>query len=77
MNSGEFPPKWEKGFHKGSTSYTIAFMRYVYARSCRPVRHIEVPKGLLTSRGLAMTETLKAQSFNWVGIDPQEVPSTE
>jgi len=51
-------------------------MRYVYARSCRSVRHIGGPKGLLTSRGRAMAETLKAPSFNWVHIDPQEVPST-
>ena len=51
-------------------------MRYVYARSCRSVRHIEGLKGLLTSRGRGMTESLKPQSFNWVRIDPQEVPST-
>ena len=68
--------KSEKGFHKDSPSYTIATMRYVYARSCRSVRHIEGLKGLPTSRGRAMAESLKAQSFNWVRIDPQEVPST-
>jgi hypothetical protein len=54
----------------------IATMRYVYARSCRSIRHTEGLKGLLTSRGRAMTESMKAQSFNWVRIDPQEVPST-
>lgn len=73
-NNGD--EKESKGFPKSEPSCTIASMRYVYARSCRSVRHIEGLKGLLTSRGRAMTESLKAQSFNWVQIDPQEVPST-
>ena len=28
------------------------------------------------TRGRAMVQTLKAQSFNWVATDAQEVPST-
>ncbi len=55
---------------------TIPTMKYVYADSCRAHRHSEDLEGLLTSRGRAMARTLKAQSFNWVATDPQEVPST-
>jgi len=51
-------------------------MKHVYAYSCRPHRHSEGLRGLLTSRGRAMAQILKAQSFNWVVTDPQEVPST-
>ncbi len=51
-------------------------MKYVYAHSCRARRHSEDLEGLLTSRGRAMAQILKAQSFNWVATDPQEVPST-
>jgi len=51
-------------------------MKHVDAYSCRPHRHSEGLKGLLTSRGRAMAQTLKAQSFDWVATDPQEVPST-
>jgi len=55
---------------------TISNMKHVYAYSCRPHRHSEGLRGLLTSRGRAMAQILKAQSFNWVVTDPQEVPST-
>jgi len=51
-------------------------MQYVYAESCRAYRYSEGLKGLLTSRGRAMAQTLKTQSFNWVATHPQEVPST-
>jgi hypothetical protein len=55
---------------------TVSSMKHVYAYSCRTHRHSEGLKGLLTERGRAMAQTLDAQSFNWVAIDPQEVPST-
>jgi hypothetical protein len=51
-------------------------MERVYAESGREHRHAEGFESLLTSRGRAMAQTLKAQSFNWVATDPQEVPST-
>ena len=51
-------------------------MKHVYAEIGRTHRHSEGLEGLLTSRGRAMAETLKAQAFNWVATDPQEVPST-
>ena len=62
--------------HNQTDPCTIPSMKYVYADSCRAHRHSEGLKGLLTSRGRAMAQTLKAQSFNWVATDPQEVPST-
>ena len=65
-----------KCFHSPSDRYSIATMKYVYAERCRTHRHPEGLEGLLTSRGRAMAQTLKAQSFNRVATDPQEVPST-
>jgi hypothetical protein len=76
MNPRNDDQKESKRFRKASRSCTIAIMRYLDARSCRSVRHLEALKGLLTPRGRTMTESLKAQSFNWVQIDPEEVPST-
>ena len=55
---------------------TIPHMSYVYAESCRDHRHSEGPKGLLTSRGRAMAQITKVQSFDWASTIPQEVPST-
>ena len=55
---------------------TIFNMRYVYADSCRAYRHSEGLKGLLTSRGRAMAQIAKTQSFDWLSTHPQEVPST-
>jgi hypothetical protein len=51
-------------------------MKHVYAGICRTHRHPEGSESLLASRGRAMAQTLKAQSFNWAATDPQEVPST-
>jgi len=62
--------------HKTTDRCTISSMKHVYAYSCRPHRHSEGLRGLLTSRGRAMAMTYKAQSFNWVATDLQEVPST-
>ena len=61
---------------KGDDRYIILVMKHVYAGICRTHRHPEGSESLLTSRGRAMAQTLKAQSFNWVATDPQEVPST-
>ena len=55
---------------------TIWGMKHVYADSCRLHRHSEGLRGLLTSRGRAMAQIVKAQSFGWVTTYPQEVPST-
>ncbi len=65
-----------KWFHTEPQWCTIPSMKNVYAYSCRAHRHSEGLKGLLTSRGRAMAQTLKAQSLNWIATDPQEVPST-
>jgi hypothetical protein len=62
--------------HWATDRCTISTMNHVYADSCRAHRHSEGLKGLLTSRGRAMAQILKAQSFSWVATDPQEVPST-
>lgn len=62
--------------HKSTDRCTIPTMKHAYAYSCRAHRHPEGLKGLLTSRGRAMAQILKAQSFSWVATDPQEVPST-
>lgn len=65
-----------KRSHFLSGRCTIVTMKHVYAERSRTHRHSEGPESLLTSRGRAMAQTLKAQSFNWVATDPQEVPST-
>jgi len=65
-----------KCFHRVLYGCIIPTMKHAYAYSCRAHRHSEGLKGLLTSRGRAMAQTLKAQSLSWVAIDPQEVPST-
>ena len=62
--------------HGPTDRCTISTMKHVYADSCRADRHSEGLTGLLTSRGRAMAQILKAQSFNVVATDPQEVPST-
>ena len=62
--------------HGATGRCTISTMKHVYADSCRADRHSEGLNGLLTSRGRAMAQILKAQSFNVVATDPQEVPST-
>jgi hypothetical protein len=68
--------KKQGGFRKADHSCTIAGVGYVYANSCRPDRHSEGPKDLLTSRGRVMAASSKAQSFEWPRIDLQEAPST-
>jgi len=68
--------KTGKLFHTEPQWCTIPSMKHVYAYSCREHRHSEGLEGLLMSRGRFMAQTLKAQSFNWVATDPQEVPST-
>lgn len=55
---------------------TISCMKHLHAYRCRSTRHSEGLASLLTSRGRVRAETLKAQSFNQVANDPQEVPST-
>jgi hypothetical protein len=63
--------------HTALRSVTVSSMKHVHAYSCRDHRYSEGLKGLLTSRGRAMAQTLDAQPFNWVMTSPaREVPST-
>ena len=63
--------------HKRADRYIIPTMKHVYAGiAAGRTGTQKASESLLTSRGRAMAQTLKAQSFNWVATDPQEVPST-
>jgi hypothetical protein len=65
-----------KCLHTTLDGCSISTMKHVDAYSCRAHRHPEGLKGLLTPRGRTMAQILKAQSFDSVVTDRQEVPST-